>query len=386
MAIEAEPTAALEAKNGLRILHVVTRSHRRGAEVFALELALASDALGDHNEVVAITRATDGGETAGLPPLVPTNRLGIRAFVQGTWSLHRLLKHNPADVVLAHGGWAAIVVAATGSSTSTVRIWQRILGLPLEQWGRTRLAIWAMIARRFDGVVALTPDMETEMRELGYAGPVWAIGNAREPGRFAAVDRTVAAATLRQQIGISEDLPLLGFVGHLVDQKHPEMAVDVLAEVHRQGQPAHLVMAGDGPRWTAVLARIKAHGLEDSVTLLGHRDDPETIFGGVNLVLITSRAEGIPGVAIEAQMTGCPVLTFRLGAIEDVVEDGVTGVIVPRGDSLAMASAAVELMRDRDRLHAMSLAATPRVSGFTTAITATLYASRYHELRSARRR
>jgi hypothetical protein len=51
-----------------------------------------------------------------------------------------------------------------------------------------------------------------------------------------------------------------------------------------------------------------------------------------------------------------------------------------------MASAAVELMRDRDRLHAMSLAATPRVSGFTTAITATLYASRYHELRSARRR
>ena len=373
-------------QKGLRVLHVVTRSHRRGAEVFALELALASDALGDRNEVVAITQATDGGETAGLPPLVPTTRLGIRAFVQGTWALRRLLKHDPADVVLAHGGWAAIVVAVAGSSPGTVRVWQRILGLPLERWGRIRLSFWARIARQFDGVVTLTPGMETEMRDLGYPGPVWAIGNAREPGRFAAVDRTTASATLRHQIGISEDLPLLGFVGHLVDQKHPELAIDVLAEIHRQGHPAHLVVAGDGPRRTAMLARIKAHGVEDSVTLLGHRDDPEMVFGGVDLVLITSRAEGIPGVAIEAQMTGCPVATFRLGAIGDVVEDGVTGVIVPLGDSTALASAVVGLIMDPDRLHAMSLAATPRVSGFTTAITSTLYTSRYHELRSALRR
>jgi glycosyltransferase involved in cell wall biosynthesis len=351
--------------------------------VFALELATASEALGDEAEVYAIGMAVDGHHVPGLPPLVHTSRLGIRAHLQSSWRLRRLLAQHPADVVLAHGGWAALVVAFAVPSSS-IRVWQRILGLPLERWGRLRRTAWRTIARRFDGVVALTPGMESEMRELGYLGPVWPIGNARNPERFAAVDRATASAALRDDIGIGPDVPLLGFVGHLVDQKQPELAIDVLAEVRRHGHPAHLVMAGDGPSRQAVLQRIDDHRLQDAVTVLGHRDDPELIFGGVDLVLITSRAEGIPGVAIEAQMTGCPVVTFRLGAVEDVVEDGVTGLVVAWAEPLVMGASVATLLSDPSLLKAMSAAAAPRVADFTTANTAALYATKFNELRSSR--
>jgi glycosyltransferase involved in cell wall biosynthesis len=376
--------SAVERDRPLRVVHLVTRSHRRGAEVFALELAAASDVLGHENEVFAIALAADGDSIASLPVLVPTRKLGLRAYVQSSWRLRRLLKAEPADVVLAHGGWAALVVAFAVPGDSAARVWQRILGLPLERWGSIRRGAWRVIARRFDGVVALTPDMESEMRELGYEGPVWPIGNARDPARFTAIDRDAASAALRAEVGVGPEVPLLGFVGHLVDQKHPELAIDVLAEVRRQGHPAHLVIAGDGPRRRHVQQRIHEHGVEKYVTLLGHRDDPELIFGGSDLVLITSRAEGIPGVAIEAQMTGCPVVTFLLGAVEDVVEDGVTGVVVAWPEPQLMAARVSALLADPHRMQAMSDASIPRAAAFTTASTAGLYVRRFEELRAGR--
>jgi glycosyltransferase involved in cell wall biosynthesis len=273
-------------------------------------------------------------------------------------------------------------VVAFATPSSSARVWQRILGLPLERWGRLRRYAWRVMARRFDGVVALTPEMESEMRELGYEGPVWPIGNARDPARFEAVDRMAASAALRAELEIGPEVPLLGFVGHLVDQKQPELAIDVLAEVRRQGHPAHLVMAGDGPRRRAVERRIEEHGIGKAVTLLGHRDDPELIFGGVDLVLITSSAEGIPGVAIEAQMTGCPVVTFLLGAVEEVVADGVTGVVVAWPEPMLMATRISGLLADPARLRAMGCAAPPRAAAFTTATTASLYTERFNELRA----
>jgi glycosyltransferase involved in cell wall biosynthesis len=363
----------------LRVVHLVTRSHRRGAEVVALELAAALDALGHENRVRAIGRAANGQSIDELPALVPSSRLGLLTYLRSCVNLRRVLKHEPADLVLAHGGWAAIVVAFA-APRSTVKIWQRILGFPMERWGPVRRLGWRTVARRFDGVVALTPEMVGELRHLGYEGPVWLIANARDPERFATIDRADASATLRAEIGVDPAAPLLAFVGHLVDQKQPELAVDVLDEVRRHGLPAHLVIAGDGPRRRTVARRVEELGREDAVTLLGHRADPELIFGAADIAIITSRAEGIPGVAIEAQMAGCPVVSFPVGAVSDVVQDGVTGVILDQPDAGLMGKQVAGVLDDRSQLQRMSRAASAAGAVFTTASTASLYAATFAEL------
>jgi len=363
----------------LRVVHIVTRSHRRGAEVVALELAVALDALGHDNEVYAVAQAADGQAIDELPVLVDSSRLGPLTYLRSCVRVRRLLTHDPADLVLAHGGWAAIVVAFA-APRPTVRVWQRILGFPMERWGMLRRRAWRIVARRFDGVVALTPEMMVELRQLGYEGPVWLIANARNPERFAAIDRAGAAAALRAEIGVDADVPLLGFVGHLVDQKQPELAVEVLDGVRREGIDAHLVIAGDGPRRRAVERRVHELGLTGSVTLLGHRADPELIFGGADLAMITSRTEGIPGVAIEAQMAGCPVVSFPVGAIGDVVQDGVTGIILERPDVSLMAKQVAGVLDDPELLQRMSSAASAVGAVFTTASTASRYAATFAEV------
>jgi len=365
----------------LRIVHVVTRSHRRGAEVAASELAEALDLRGHKDEVLAIALAPDGNSVEGLPPLVSSARLGLLTLIRGARRLRQLLAEDPADVVVAHGGSAAFVVAlARGSATSPQLVWQRILGFPSERWGIARRRVWRSVARRFDGVIALTPDMADEMRTLGYEGPTWVLPNARDPERFASVDRAAASASLRADIGLDAEVPLLAFVGHLVDQKQPQIALDVVSCLRTLGRDAHLVVAGDGPLRRAMARRIRDLHLEAHVTMLGHRDDPEVVFGAADLALITSRAEGVPGVAIEAQMSGCPVVSFLVGAVEDVVEDGITGAIVPEGDVGAMAQAIGSLLDDWQRLEGMRVAAAERASMFTTAAAAWLYAARFAEL------
>lgn len=369
----------------MRVVHLVTRSHRRGAEVVALELAAALDALGHDNEVHALALGADGSVVDGLPVLVPSAGVGLPTLARSAWRVRRMLARHPVDIVLAHGGSAAFVVALAAPASGGARVWQRILGLPLEGWGPLRRTVWRRMVRRFDGVAALTSDLEAEVRQLGFSGPVRVIPNARDPERFAHVDRASAAAVLRSQVGVDASVPIVAFVGHLVEQKDPELAVDVAAELVRLGQPVHLVMAGDGPMRSAVEKRIAARGMARSVTMLGHRDDPELVFAGAALALLTSRAEGIPGVAIEAQMCGCPLVSVPVGGVGDVVEDAVTGVIVPSRDAILVATSVARLLGDPTRLRAMGAAAAQRARVFTMASVAPLYVALFDEVTAAKR-
>ena len=192
---------------------------------------------------------------------------------------------------------------------------------------------------------------------------MWLIPNSRRPERFIALDRDQAAVELREEIGVALDVPLIGFVGHLVQQKRPERAVAVMARLRAMGHPAHLVIAGDGPLRPELEAEVARQGLDRLVTFLGHRSDVEAVLGGVALALLTSEAEGIPGVAIEALMSGCPLVAFAVGGVDQVVEDGVTGVLIEGDDPSDMADAVSSLLDRDDVRTAMGRGGTRARSG-----------------------
>jgi glycosyltransferase involved in cell wall biosynthesis len=371
----------------VRILQIVGQSHRRGAEMFALELASGLDALGHDNHVVALGLAFDGGRDPDLPALTTQTAMGPRAVVMGAWHLRRLLARDPFDVVLAHGGSAAQAASLMPRSRRPLLIWQRILGFPPAIWKPAQRRWWRFIMRRIDVVVAMTHDIEDESRRLGFTGPIWEIGtyNTRSPQRFVGVDRIEASARLRREVGVDDDVPLLGLVGHLVDQKRPERAIEVLELILSQSQRAHLVVAGDGPLRTRVEREIRERGLGPHVSLIGHRSDVEQVYGGLDVLLLTSDDEGIPGVAVEAQMAGCPVVTFPLGGVDTVVENGRTGVVLARRDTVLMAEHTVRLLQRPRLLHEFGDEARRTTGQFSTSQAADEYGARLMELYEGRR-
>ena len=355
--------------------------------MFALELASGLDSLGHDNRVVALGLAFDGGRDPDLPALTTQTAIGPRAIVASALHLRRLLAREPFDVVLAHGGSAAQAASLVPRSRRPLLIWQRILGFPPAIWKPAQRRWWQFIMRRIDVIVAMTHDIEDESRRLGFTGPIWEIGtyNTRSPQRFAGVDRTEATARLRREVGVDDDVPLLGLVGHLVDQKRPERAIEVLELILSQSQPAHLVVAGDGPLRTQVVREIRERGLGPHVSLIGHRSDIEQVYGGLDVLLLTSDDEGIPGVAIEAQMAGCPVVTFPLGGVDTVVENGRTGVVLARPDTVLMAEHTVRLLQRPCLLHAFGDEARRTTGQFSTSQAAGEYGARLTELYERRR-
>jgi glycosyltransferase involved in cell wall biosynthesis len=368
----------------IRVLHIVSRSQRRGAELVALELADELDRLGHRNRVVALGPAFDGSQEPGLVPLGASRGEGARALTAGAWRLRRLLAAERVDVVLAHGGWAAQVAAVGVSRHGPLLVWQRILGLPDKVWDPVRRRWWATVARRFDAAVALTDDQVVELRRLGYRGPVWVIPNFRKSDRFGDLDRTVAAGRLRAEVGIPDGTPLIGFVGHLVRQKRPERSLEVLARLRSQGCMADLVVAGPGPLRPELEAQAERLGVAGSVTFLGRRDDVEWVLAGVDVALLTSDAEGVPGIAIEALMAGCPMVTVPVGGVAEVVEHDVTGLVLDGFDAEQMAEAVGRLLADHHTRAAMSWACGQRADRFSASAAAQAYAERITEALAGR--
>jgi glycosyltransferase involved in cell wall biosynthesis len=353
---------------------LVARSHRRGAELVAQELAAELDALGYDDRVVALGPAVGGGEEQGLAPLVATEGDGPVALARRIWKVRRLLAAEPADVIMAHGGWAAQVAVLASGRGGPLLVWQRILGFPTSVWRSGRRSWWKIIVRRVDACVALTRELEHELRELGFTGPVWLIPNSRRPDRFLGVDRAEAASRLRSDLGLPPDVPLVGFVGHLVRQKRPERAIDMLHHLRQLDRSACLVIAGDGPLRPNLESQVRSLGLSSAVTFLGHRPDVEEVLGGVDVAVLTSEAEGIPGVAIEAVMVGCPLVSVPVGGVAEVIDDGVTGVVLSDCDPARMATVVAGLLADPERRRGMSLQGRRAAGSFAAATAAATFA------------
>ena len=364
----------------LRILHLVTRSQRRGAEVVALELARQLDALGHDDRVVALVPGFDGSVEPDLPPLVERPNVGILASGSLRRALRRELDRRPVDLVLAHGGRPFAIAVRARPRPEPIVVWQRILPFPAAMWRPPRRAWWRRLANAGAGAVVLTDELEAELRRLGFRGPIWKIENFRASAPFADLDREQAAAALRAEIGVGADVRVIGLVGHLIEQKRPGRALDVLAGVHARGEHAHLVVAGDGPLRESLDRDVSARGLGAFVHLLGERRDVGAVLGGIDLLVSTSAAEGVPGVLIEALMAGCPVVAMRVGGVATVVEDGVTGILVDAGDTSAMTERVVRLLRDAPLRERLGSTARLRSDDFSAPRAAREYASRFEEL------
>lgn len=364
----------------VQVLHVVGRSHRRGAEQVAVELARELTSLGHDNRLWAIGPGHEGERVDELPTLTSSSRHRPLTLFRAGLALRRRRGGSPCDLVVAHGAAAAVVAAVAVPRSGPKVVWQTILGMAERSFRGADALMWKAVVRRVDALVALTPAMGEEVRGLGFRGPIWDLPNARSTARFDHLDRATAALTLRSEIAVPADVPLLGFVGYLVDQKRPQRAVDVLASVSAAHPDAHLVLVGSGPLEADVAAHVQASGLADRVHLMGHRDDVPEVLAGLDVFVLTSSDEGVPGVVIEAAMAGCPVVTPDLGGVSEVVLDGVTGRVVTGDDVSDLADAVLDVLADDARRRAMADAALAHAADFSMASVALRYERHFREL------
>lgn len=152
-------------------------------------------------------------------------------------------------------------------------------------------------------------------------------------------------AWLRQE-RLSTSKTHIVFVGRLSPEKRPELFLRMAAQL-RQFE-AEWLLVGDGPL-RQVVANLWSD-LQRPCVLLGERHDVAPMLRGVDLLVITSKEEGMPIVALEALLTGVPVVTPSFAGLESAVEPGLTGLLLPKGDDGALTQAVASLLSRPDAL------------------------------------
>jgi len=160
-------------------------------------------------------------------------------------------------------------------------------------------------------------------------------------------------------------------VARLEAKKGHADLLDACGRLVDRGVALRCRLIGDGAERAALTARARALGLADQVEFLGARprSDVRAAIAGAHVVVISSvvdpsgRADGIPVALMEAMATSRPVVSTRVTGIPELVEDGVSGLLVPPGDPAALADAIERLRTDPVLAHRLAQAGRERVRG-----------------------
>jgi glycosyltransferase involved in cell wall biosynthesis len=106
------------------------------------------------------------------------------------------------------------------------------------------------------------------------------------------------------------------------------------------------LIVGDGPGREYLESRVRALGLRLSVRFLGHRNDAQRVLAAMDVFLLTSLSEGLPNAVLEAMACGVPIVSTRVGGVEELVDEGVSGFLVPVRDVDGIAAAVARLGAD----------------------------------------
>ena len=186
------------------------------------------------------------------------------------------------------------------------------------------------------------------------------IWNGAPLEEFAPVARE-RAVRVRRELGIAEKAPVVGAIGRLNAQKGHRHLLDAAALVLRRLPAARFVIAGDGDLLDDLRRQSEQLGIASAVVLAGHRTDVPDLLGAFDVFCLSSLYEGTPLALFEAMAAGKAIVSTSVDGCREVLEDGVTGLLVPPGDAASLADALERALCDdalRAELSAHALAAS----------------------------
>jgi glycosyltransferase involved in cell wall biosynthesis len=335
----------------MKILHVISSGGMYGAEAVILNMSRTLNEGGRHSSELAVFSNSSNPnlelhETAAREG-IRSNLISCRGQVDRKVvnGIRELAGRVGADIVHAHGYKADIYVylALRGRRiplVSTCHTWY-------DNDPFVSLYGWADrgVLRNFARVVAVSDEVRQRLLRAGVREERIRLlqnGIDLRPFDKAAAIRAIRAAG-------ADSMPVVGLIGRLAPEKGVDIFLRATAQVLAEFPGARFVVAGEGPDRDKLEALIDALKIREWVELVGRQEDMPAVYASLDLMVSSSRQEGLPIAILEGMASGLPLVAARVGEVPRVVMDGVTGILVPPEDTGALAEAIVGLLRDPER-------------------------------------
>jgi glycosyltransferase involved in cell wall biosynthesis len=314
----------------MRILHTVQELGMGGAERIVVALARDSERAGFEVGVAA----APGPLTADVRRWFPLPIVGRRSsrIPAAAVALERAVRQLKPGLIHCHNPTMAVVAALVTARGRRIPGLVSVHGVPDEDYDRAGRVL------RFAGlpVVACGPTVEGALRATGVRVRETIVNGVGPPPIPARRE------SLLTELELPLSQPLVITVGRLVPQKNHTLALRALAEL----PDATLVIVGDGPLRDDLERQARREGVEGRVAFTGVRPDARALIGAADAVLLPSRWEGLPLVALETLAVGTPLVATDVRGLRELLSDGDNALLVPPDDPGAMAAALRRVLTD----------------------------------------
>ena len=358
--------------NPPRILHVVEAT-TAGVRRYVTALAVGLRARGTDTAVAAPwQRCENYGDTAfaedlrrqGVPfyPVPMQRGIGLRDAV-ALMALCRLLRGEHFTLVHTHSSKGGFLgrMAARGYNTPVIHTPNGLYFL--EKSGISRqfyLNLERLAGHLTTAMVAVSVDERDLLvrHHVVASRRIRVIPNGVDVAR---IDRMVGLtrAEAKSRLGIHPDRCVVGTVGRLVPQKAPLVFVQASGQVAGEAPETLFVWVGSGPLQAKVEARARTEDVP--LRVLGYREDVWEIMRAFDVFVLASQYEGLPFALLEAMALALPVVVTDVVGNRDVIDDQVSGLVVPANAPVAMADAILSLLRDPQRAHKLAVTGRQKV-------------------------
>lgn len=304
------------------------------------------------NEFAAAVRS------ASIPflPLPETRRVNLSHLSL----LRSYVRRERIDLLHLHGYRTDVLgfLATRGQPVALVTTHHGWIRNNPRQHLLTRLAL--QLCRRFHGVELVSEQMRTELPPaLQRSACVAVVHNAIVLDDYLASGRRDA---VRRSLNVRDDQHLIGVIGRLSIEKGCLEMLDAFDQVRRLRPDAILAFVGEGPLKPQIEQRVRQARLDDAVKFVPHQKTVQPYFEAIDMLVSPSRTEGLSNVILEALAFQRPVVATRVGGNGEIVEDGVSGLLVDRSDTTALANAIVRVLGDPSLARRLVQGGSARVS------------------------
>lgn len=245
------------------------------------------------------------------------------------------------DLVVSQSFGGQVAAHAIARRAGAPHVTTEHHGRGLPRRGHER-AVLRLLAPHVTAAVAVSPAQVPDLVAVGYRRQAIRV----IPNGIAGLAVAKAREDVRCELGLRDDAFVAVLAATLRPEKRADVFVDAVVRASTEDGRIVGLVAGDGPELPRTEDLARATG--GAVRVLGHRTDLVDVLGAADALCLSSDAEALPMVILEAMALGKPVVSTDVGGIRDAVEDEETGLLVGPGDVGTIANALLRLAGDPD--------------------------------------
>lgn len=330
-------------------------------------------------ETLVITGRAEKGEELAIDSLtkngirtIMVREIGeaINPFLDllAMWKIYKIVKREKPSIVHTHTAKAGALGRLAAWLAGVPIIIHTFHGQHFEGYFPVMISRMLVIMERFlskitTKIVAVSPKLSNELSyryKIASSEKLSTIPIGIDLERF--LKSYMDKGFLRNELQIDEQTIIIAIIGRLVPIKNHEMFLKEAKKVRfRSNKKLKFVVVGDGKLRDYLQLLVNKLGISNDTFFLGLRKDVEKIYADADIVVLTSKNEGLPFVLIEAMASGKPVVAAAVGGVSDVVKNGETGLLVKPSEE-EIANGILKLINDDGLRVSMGQKGRKRVS------------------------